>query len=223
MFNVRGQETGTRPGGMGLAWDIRLLGGVCGPVGALLLNVLPVLATWRALAWLGWTEGVRGKVVAGVLAMLASAVVVVAYHSGYIELRGSDVKHPLVGNGIMSLGYILTNNPIAAVGSHIARHIAAMLQGTDQSLQLPPHSRRRARILPIAPTPVYYDRRQLETSFGLKSRLYVGPTPATTNRSRAPTTWMSTDSSLRQLMPRWRPPGSVRMSGPPRQSALVRW
>ena len=39
----------------------------------------------------------------------------------------------------MSLGYILTNNPIAAVFSHIAMHIAGVLQGPATVMQLPPH------------------------------------------------------------------------------------
>jgi hypothetical protein len=39
----------------------------------------------------------------------------------------------------MSLGYILTNNPIAAVFSHIAMHTAGVLHGKATVIQLPPH------------------------------------------------------------------------------------
>jgi len=46
---------------------------------------------------------------------------------------------PLIGNGVMSLATLLTINPIAAVGAHIAMHIAAVLHGIDTAVQLPPH------------------------------------------------------------------------------------
>jgi hypothetical protein len=39
----------------------------------------------------------------------------------------------------MSLAYVLSANPLAALLSHIAMHIAAVLQGADSVIQLPPH------------------------------------------------------------------------------------
>jgi hypothetical protein len=39
----------------------------------------------------------------------------------------------------MSLAYIVTGNPIAAVISHVAMHIAAVLHGVETVMQLPPH------------------------------------------------------------------------------------
>jgi hypothetical protein len=39
----------------------------------------------------------------------------------------------------MSLGYLLTNNPITAVFSHIAMHVAGVLHGPATVAQLPPH------------------------------------------------------------------------------------
>jgi hypothetical protein len=39
----------------------------------------------------------------------------------------------------MSLGYLLTNNPITSVGSHTAMHITAVLHGTTTAIQMPPH------------------------------------------------------------------------------------
>ena len=39
----------------------------------------------------------------------------------------------------MTLGYLVTNNPLAAVVSHIVMHIAAVLRGPASVVQLPPH------------------------------------------------------------------------------------
>jgi hypothetical protein len=46
---------------------------------------------------------------------------------------------PILGNAIMSLGYILTRNPLSAALSHAAMHIAAVLHGMEATTQLPPH------------------------------------------------------------------------------------
>jgi hypothetical protein len=46
---------------------------------------------------------------------------------------------PSIGNGVMSIGYILTNNPITAVFSHIAMHIAGSSRVPATVIQLPPH------------------------------------------------------------------------------------
>jgi hypothetical protein len=39
----------------------------------------------------------------------------------------------------MSLGMVVTGNPIAAVGSHVVMHTAAVLYGPATTAQLPPH------------------------------------------------------------------------------------
>jgi len=46
---------------------------------------------------------------------------------------------PIIGNGVMSLGYLITANPIAAIASHIAMHVAGILHGPETTAQLPPH------------------------------------------------------------------------------------
>jgi hypothetical protein len=38
-----------------------------------------------------------------------------AYRLGYPTFRGTDVKDPLIGNTLLSLGHVLMNNPLAAV------------------------------------------------------------------------------------------------------------
>lgn len=52
---------------------------------------------------------------------------------------GKQVLAPVFGNGVMSLGYLVTGNPLAAVLSHIAMHIAGVLHGPASTMQLPPH------------------------------------------------------------------------------------
>jgi len=106
----------------------------------LLLSVLPVLATWGAFSALGWTVHWPGKILVGFIALLASLFVTVSYHLGYPECRvAGGLFGPTLGNGAMSLGYVLTNNPISAIFSHMAMHIAGVLQGPASVMQLPPH------------------------------------------------------------------------------------
>ena len=109
-------------------------------IDALLLSVLPVLATWQAFSVLGWTNHWPGKIAVGAIAFIASLFVTVCYHLGYPEYRAQGgVFGPTIGNGIMTLGYLLTNNPITAIFSHIAMHIAGVLHGPASVMQLPPH------------------------------------------------------------------------------------
>ena len=139
VFAVQNQDSTARPDGIGLAWDVLWQGVGYGFIDALLLSVLPVLITWRTFSAHGWTVGWTGKLGVGALALAASLFVTAAYHLGFPEYRGTELKDPLVGNGIMSVAYILTNNPIAAFGSHIAMHIAAVFNGAEGTTQLPPH------------------------------------------------------------------------------------
>lgn len=109
-------------------------------IDALLLSVLPVLATWQGFSALGWTTSLPGKILVGVIAILASLLVTIVYHLGYPEYRvAGGVFGPTIGNGAMTLGYVLTTNPIAAIFSHIAMHIAGVLHGPATVIQLPPH------------------------------------------------------------------------------------
>jgi hypothetical protein len=138
--NILSQPASSHSQGWALVFDIAWLGLVYGLVDALFLSVLPVLATWQAFAALGLTATLPGKILVGAVALIASLVVTVAYHYGYPEYRaGGGVIGPSIGNGVMSLGYILTNNPITAIFSHIAMHVAGVLQGPATVMQLPPH------------------------------------------------------------------------------------
>jgi len=74
--------------------------------------------------------------------MLASLIVTTLYHLGYPEFRGKEVIWPNIGNGVMTLAYLLTMNPLAAILPHIAMHIAAMIHGRETTGQVPPHYNR---------------------------------------------------------------------------------
>jgi len=137
--NVLSQPVSPRSEGISLAFDLLWSGVVYGLVDALLLSVLPVLATWQAFSLLNWTASWPGKILVGVLAVFASLLVTAAYHLGYPEYRGGGLFGPAIGNTAMTLGYLVTNNPLAAILSHIAMHIAGVLHGPASVVQLPPH------------------------------------------------------------------------------------
>jgi hypothetical protein len=138
--NIFSQPASARAAGLPLAFELLWSGVVYGLIDALLLSVLPVLATRQAFSVLGWTNHWPGKIAVGALALIASLFVTVCYHLGYPEYRvQGGVFGPTIGNGIMTLGYLLTNNPITAIFSHIAMHIAGVLRGPASVMQLPPH------------------------------------------------------------------------------------
>lgn len=137
--NVYSQPSSPRNNGILLASDILWPGLIYGLMDALLLSVLPVLAVRLALTDQIWTNTWYGKAGFGLLAMTGSLIVTTAYHLGYPEFRGKKVIWPNVGNGVLSLAYILTLNPLAAILPHMAMHTAAMLHGRETTGQVPPH------------------------------------------------------------------------------------
>ncbi|RPJ21446.1 MAG: hypothetical protein EHM33_26130 [Chloroflexi bacterium] len=137
--NILSQPVSARSEGFTLAFDLLWSGVIYGLVDALLLSVLPVLATWQAFTLLSWTASWPGKLLVGVIAVFASLLVTAAYHLGYPEYRGGGLFGPAIGNTAMTLGYLITNNPLAAILSHIAMHIAGVLHGPASVVQLPPH------------------------------------------------------------------------------------
>jgi hypothetical protein len=137
--NILSQPVSPRSSGLPLLLDLIWSGVAYGLMDALLLTVLPVFATWQAFTLLNWTSSLPGKILVGAIALLASVLVTAAYHFGYPEYRAAGMVGPVIGNTAMTLGYLLTNNPLAAVFSHIAMHIAAVLHGPASVMQLPPH------------------------------------------------------------------------------------
>ena len=138
--SILSQPASARAEGLALVFDLFWLGVVYGLIDALLLSVLPVLATLQGFSALGWTKKFPEKILVGAIAISASLFVTIAYHLGYPECRvPGGLVGPTLGNGAMTLGYVLTNNPMAAIFSHMAMHIAGVLHGPVSVIQLPPH------------------------------------------------------------------------------------
>lgn len=58
---------------------------------------------------------------------------------GSRELRGKPVLWTLAGNGLLSLAFLISGNPLAAVLPHIAMHVTSVVYGAETTDQLPPH------------------------------------------------------------------------------------
>jgi len=142
--NVFSQPSTPRREGGALVADVLWPGLAYGIVDALLLSVLPILAVGTALAGGEWTAGWVGGLGGGAVALVASLFVTGAYHLGFPEFRGKPMLGALFGNGILSLAYLLTGSPLAAVLPHAAMHVAAMVHGRETTAQLPPHYGRSA-------------------------------------------------------------------------------
>jgi hypothetical protein len=142
----RHQPGGSRQQGWRLAATLGWEGVVYGATEGLLLSVLPVLVTWQAFAAHGWTTGTGRSLVAGTAAMLASLAVIVIHHLGYRGFRDPAVLGTvMVGCGLLSLAYLLTASPLAAVGGHIIVHTALNLRGTE----MPPYATGGAHMVPL--------------------------------------------------------------------------
>ena len=137
--NVLAQPSSPHNKGLLLARDILWPGFAYGLIDSLLLSVLPILAVKEALAGTSWIEGWAGQIAFGAIALVASAVVTIIYHLGYIEFRNKNVFWTVFGNGVMSLAFLLTMSPLAAILPHIAMHVTAMVHGRETTGQVPPH------------------------------------------------------------------------------------
>ena len=137
--NVYSQPSSKRSTGLALVTDITWPGLVYGLMDSLLLSVIPVLAVMIAFTDPFWTQNWFGKICLGLFGLLASFFVTTAYHLGYPEFRGKKVLWPNIGNGVLSLAFIITMNPLAAILPHMAMHVAAMIHGKETTGQVPPH------------------------------------------------------------------------------------
>jgi hypothetical protein len=142
----RHQPSGLRPHGSRLAATLGWEAVVYGTAEGLLLSVLPVLVTWQAFTAYGWPSGIGRSLVAGTAAMAASLVVIVIHHLGYRGFHDPAALAPvMIGCGLLSLAYLLTASPLAAVGGHILLHTALNLRGTE----MPPYATGGAHIVPL--------------------------------------------------------------------------
>jgi hypothetical protein len=137
-WTVVSQPASARPAGSSLVWALSWDGALYGAVDAILLTILPVQAINRARPAAGlrnvgarWRWGLGG--------LVASAFVTAAYHIGFTEFRGGALLAPLIGNAVITLGYLLSGNPIAPMLSHVVMHGAAVVHGMTSTVQLPPH------------------------------------------------------------------------------------
>jgi hypothetical protein len=127
------------PRGTTLAASVIWLGVVYGAAEALLVNVVPMMAAWRAFHGAGWTRTMRGKVVAAAFTMAANLTVTAAYNLGFPEFQGVEITGPLSGNLLIGAGFVFAPNPIISIISHVTLHVASVLAGGDGPINLPPH------------------------------------------------------------------------------------
>jgi hypothetical protein len=137
VLTVLRQPASDAPRGAALVAQGLWHGVVYGVADALMLSVLPVLILYagRPLADLEAVQRLRW---AGV-ALLGSAVVTAAYHAGFAEYRSASLMGPVVGNLFVTLGYLVSGNPLAPILAHVLMHLAALLNGAATAVQLPPH------------------------------------------------------------------------------------
>jgi hypothetical protein len=137
--HVLSQPATRQHAGLTLTFDLAWSGLVYGLMDALLLNVMPVLAVRAGFSQFEWADTLAGRIGLGALGMLGSLLITLTYHLGYPEFRNSKVVKVLVGNSIITLAFLLSGNPLGALISHPAMHVAAVLRGPETTIQLPPH------------------------------------------------------------------------------------
>jgi len=122
------------------ARDLLWQAGVYGAVEGFLLSVLPVAVAWQAFSAAGWTDGWHA-LPAALAALAASAVLIAVHHLGYHGYRGRRLVMPVIACSLLSLVYLLTVSPIAAMGGHAILHVALLRRG----IEMPPESSSRER------------------------------------------------------------------------------
>ena len=118
--------------GIAFAWE----GLVYGVTEGVLLSALPAFVAWQMVHALGWT-GAAGDVGVWLVALLASAVVIVVHHLGYWEYRNRSLVPIVIACGLLTVAFLLTGSVLAPVVGHVIMHSAAIAHGTE----LPPHPR----------------------------------------------------------------------------------
>lgn len=111
-------------GAAGIGWNAIVYGAAEG----LLLSTLPVLVVWQA-----W-EPSLGVWPTATLGLAASLVVIVIHHLGYPAYRNKRMVQPIIGCLPLSVAFLITGSPIAAIGAHAILHVAIMWRG----MELPP-------------------------------------------------------------------------------------
>lgn len=133
------QDATSRPAGLTLAAALAWRGVVYGAADGLLLSSFPILAVFTAFAGHALHSTRSGKVKIGVLALLASVVMTLAYHAGYSDFRSGKIANPIAGDVIWSVPTLVTLNPIGAPIAHVGLHTTAVVHSYNTDLFLPPH------------------------------------------------------------------------------------
>jgi hypothetical protein len=136
--SVAAQPASAHPEGSALVEGLLWLGIVYGVADALLLSVVPVAVVYGTRSVEEMRAG-RARIRWAGVALLASLGVAAAYHLGFAEFRGPSLVQPLIGNGIITLSYLLTGSPLAPILAHAIMHSAAVVHGMETTTQLPPH------------------------------------------------------------------------------------
>ena len=136
---LRTEEATARPDGLELLGAVAWRGIVYGLADGLLLSAFPILIVFAAMAATRLNEHLRGKLVIGALALLASIVMTAAYHAGYSDFRSEKITKPVSGDVIWSVPTLVTLNPIGAPIAHAGLHTGAVLHSYETETFLPPH------------------------------------------------------------------------------------
>ncbi|MGZ4335555.1 MAG: hypothetical protein ACXVRJ_14960 [Gaiellaceae bacterium] len=139
MFVVLRQDATTRPAGVGLVAAIVWRGLFYGAIDGLLLSSFPILLVFAAFKGTHLLERLQGKIVVGLVALVASMVMTATYHLGYSDFRSSKLRSPVAGDVVWSMPTLLTLNPIGAPIAHATLHTTAVLHSYHTDLFLPPH------------------------------------------------------------------------------------
>ena len=137
---VRTEDATARPDGIELVGAVFWRGIVYGLADGLLLSVFPILVVFAAFAGSRLNRHVAGKVVIGIVALVASLAMTAVYHFGYSDFRSAKVGKPLAGDVVWSFPTLVTLNPIGAPIAHAGLHTAAVLHSYETDTFLPPHN-----------------------------------------------------------------------------------
>jgi hypothetical protein len=85
------------------------------------------------------SRDIASMILEGGIALTLSLIITLFYHVGYKEFRNKSVILVLVGNTIITLAFIFSDNMLGALISHTAMHLAAVIRGPETTIQLPPH------------------------------------------------------------------------------------
>ncbi|MBD3406722.1 MAG: hypothetical protein GF411_11460 [Candidatus Lokiarchaeota archaeon] len=136
---VRNQPKSQTNTGSKLIGQLLWFGVIYGIIDSLVLNVVPVVIIWKSFEMVGFTSLWWGTVIALVTSFAASIFATLLYHIGYQEFRNKSMAFVLIGNSLITIAYLISLNPLGAILSHTIMHIAAVYQGPETTLQLPPH------------------------------------------------------------------------------------